>query len=78
MTETGDDSTVQDGDHAAVTHVPDWKVLKSEEVANPSYGPSAYGWQTVALLRCAACGDVAGRVLAGRWGDVLGADLTPG
>jgi hypothetical protein len=52
-------------------HVHDWKVLKSEEVANPSSGPSAFGWQTVALLRCAACGDVDSRILAGRWSETL-------
>ena len=54
-------------------HVHDWQVLKSEEVCNPTTGPSAFGWQTVALLRCAECGDVTSRVLAGRWSDSLAA-----
>jgi hypothetical protein len=61
MTETADDAAAE-----PVSHVHDWRVLKTEEVANPSSGPSAYGWQTVVLLRCAVCGDVAGRVLPGR------------
>jgi hypothetical protein len=62
-------------------HAHDWKVLKSEEVSNPSSGPSAFGWQTVALLRCAGCGDVASRILAGRWDETLkaaGTGLAPG
>ncbi len=60
----------------AEIHVHDWKVLKSEEVSNPSSGPSAFGWQTVVLLRCATCGDVAGRILAGRWDAALEAAMT--
>lgn len=48
-------------------HVHDWRPLKSEEVQNPTSGPSAFGWQTVVLLRCGKCGDVDSRVLAGRW-----------
>jgi hypothetical protein len=59
-------------------HVHGWEVLESEEVSNPSAGPSAFGWQTVALLRCATCRDIASRILAGRWGETLKAAMAAG
>jgi hypothetical protein len=68
MTETAGNDTEPAGPAA---HVHDWRVLESKEVSNPSSGPSAFGWQTVALLRCAGCGDIASRVLAGRWSETL-------
>lgn len=50
-------------------HVHDWKVRNSANGIsfNPHGGPSVSAAQTVALLRCAGCGDVASRILAGRW-----------
>jgi hypothetical protein len=63
------DLACEPGTAAACAH--SWKVLTSEEVSNPASGPSAFGWQTVALLRCAGCGDIASRVLAGRWNEAL-------
>ncbi len=63
-------------------HVHDWRPLKSEEVQDPTAGPSAYGWQTVVLLRCSVCGDVDSRTLAGRWSledlERVPAPVTPG
>jgi len=60
-----------DGHAGQAPHVHGWKVLKSEEVSNPSHGPSAFGWQTVMLLRCAECGDLDSRILAGRWSEAF-------
>ena len=53
----------------AVGHVHDWKVhgKQGDISVNPTGGPS-FGLQTtVALMRCAACGDLKTEILRGQW-----------
>lgn len=44
-----------------------WEPWRRQEIGNPAAGPSAYGKQTLVLLRCSACGDMKTAALAGAW-----------
>ena len=50
-------------------HVHAWEVRNSADGIsfNPTGGPSVGVTQTIVLLRCDGCGDVASRILTGRW-----------